>query len=213
MTPGFMVSLSLAAASATSEAVAQERRPREIGLTVFADGHFRGASATLRQDASNLGQHGLNDRISSLRVAPGEQWEVCEHRNFRGRCIVVSGDEPELRTNEWSDVISSARRLHDDDLQSSDSDESSEGDWYIVLYDQPRYRGRPTNYRDAVSDVGGQIRRVQSVAIRSGVWELCEGERFTGRCIALDVSVPDLATYGMRNRVMSVRPLTRYMRR
>jgi len=32
----------------------------------------------------------------------------------------------------------------------------------------------------------------QSVTIGGGVWELCEGRNFSGRCITLDHSVPDL---------------------
>lgn len=40
----------------------------------------------------------------------------------------------------------------------------------------------------------------------NGVWELCEGESFKGRCITLDESVPDLSALGMRV-VRSVRPV------
>ena len=54
---------------------------------------------------------GLNDIASSLRVGPGEQWEVCEHANYSGRCVVVSGSEADPRQSGWNNMISSARRL------------------------------------------------------------------------------------------------------
>ena len=42
------------------------------------------------EDVYDLEPLGLNDKISSLRVGRGEQWEVCEESNFGGRCVVVS---------------------------------------------------------------------------------------------------------------------------
>jgi hypothetical protein len=73
---------------------AQERQMGGgVGITVFADPNFRGKSATFRQDMPDLRQVGLEKKISSLRVGPGEQWEVCERPNYQGRCVVVSGEE------------------------------------------------------------------------------------------------------------------------
>src|SRR5262245_16110979 len=99
----------LACASVPAAAQQQNRRPSAgIGLTVYVDPDFEGESATFREDVSNLQFVGLNDKVSSLRVARGEVWEVCENANFEGRCQVFSGDEPDLRRNKWSDIISSA---------------------------------------------------------------------------------------------------------
>ena len=188
---------------------AQERQLGGAGITVFADSNFRGKSATFREDVSDLVRHGLNDKISSLRVGPGEQWEVCEHTNYQGRCVVVSGDESELKRSSWSDEISSFRRISGSvgggvgpvyPVRPT----PPQGDWYIVLYDQPNYRGNPKNYKGPVWNLAGL--NTGSVTIGRGVWELCEGVNFTGRCVTLDQSAPDLGAYGMRNRVASARP-------
>ena len=48
--------------------------------------------------------------------------------------------------------------------------------------------------------------------IGRGVWQLCEGRDFTGRCITLDRSAPDLHSYNFGNRVRSLRPLYRQPR-
>jgi hypothetical protein len=112
----------------------------------------------------------------------------------------VSGEETDLRRNSWNDLISSLRRVRG----GVPPGPPSQGDPYIVLFDQPNYRGNPTNYNGAVAILN---RRAQSVTIGRGVWELCEGLRFTGRCVTLDTSVPNLSAYNLRNRVGSLRPV------
>src|SRR5262245_31667004 len=92
---------------------AQDRMIGGVGLTLFADPNFRGRTATLRDDTADLRSIGMNDVARSVRVGPGEQWEVCEHINFEGRCVVVSGAEADLRTTRWDRRISSARRIGD----------------------------------------------------------------------------------------------------
>ncbi len=191
--------LVVAVVGTTVWSFSQGRQMGGVGITVFDDQNFRGRSATFRQDVPNLEPLGINDRISSLRVGPGEQWEVCEHANYQGRCVVVSGAEPDLRTNRWNDLISSMRRV------GRFPRPPFERDPYIVLFERTNYRGNPRNYSEAVPS--GLGRRVQSVTIGRGSWELCEGNNFTGRCVTLDQSVPDLATYNLRNRISSLRPV------
>src|SRR5262245_19989381 len=95
---------------------AQERQLGGVGITVFADSNFKGKSATIRDQVSDLDKLGLNDRISSIRVAPGEYWEVCENVNFKGRCVVVSGEERRLVPGDWDNIISSIRRVSAGDV-------------------------------------------------------------------------------------------------
>ncbi len=203
----FVLSVLIVAAIGTMVvSYAQERQMGGVGITVFTDSNFRGKSATFRQDVSDLANHGLNDTISSLRVGPGEQWEVCEHNFYQGRCVVVSGEEPDLRRNSWGDVISSLRRVGGSGGGGTGPPTPPQRDWYIVLYDQTRFRGQVMNYKGPASSLSGFSNRAQSVTIGRGVWELCEGRNFSGRCVTLEQSVPDLNAYGMRNRVNSVRP-------
>ena len=95
----------------TGVSVAQPRQVGEVGITVYNDVNFRGATGTFRNNVPDLRDFRLNDSISSLRVAPGESWEVCENVNYGGRCVVVSGSERDLRTRGWNDIISSMRRV------------------------------------------------------------------------------------------------------
>jgi Beta/Gamma crystallin len=170
-----------------------------VGITVFNDRNFLGRSATFRRDVPDLEPTGLNDRISSLRVGPGEQWKICEHSNYQGRCVVVSGAESDLQRNAWNDLVSSLRRVGGEGPLQLPSD----GD-YIVLFNRTNYRGNPINYNGPTPSVPNSA---QSVMIGRGVWELCEGQNYSGRCVTLDQSVSDLGRYNLRNRVFSVRPV------
>jgi len=182
------------------EGTAQERQMGGVGVTVFTERNFRGQSSTFRRDVSDLEPLGLNDKISSIRVGRGERWEVCEHADFQGRCVVVSGSESDLRTNDWNDLISSLRRVGG----GVPPRPPAQGGPYIVLFDQTNYRGNPTNYNEANPSLPNVA---QSVTIGRGAWLLCEGRNYSGRCVTLDRSVPDLETYNLRNRVFSMRPV------
>jgi hypothetical protein len=96
------VGLGVAVCLSATALFTQERQIGGVGLTVFTDRNFRGRSATIRDDMPNLQAIGLNDAVSSLQVGPGEQWEVCEHANYEGRCVVVSGSEFDLRPSKWN---------------------------------------------------------------------------------------------------------------
>jgi hypothetical protein len=77
---------------------------------VFEDRNFRGDAATYNSNVSNLNSR-FNNRISSIRVGGGEQWQVCDQSNYRGQCVTISGEENDLSRNNWNDRISSLRRL------------------------------------------------------------------------------------------------------
>lgn len=172
------------------------------GITVFRDRDFKGASASYQYDMPNLATTEFNDRIKSIRVAQGEQWEICEHANYQGRCVIVTGEERDLRQNDWDNMISSMRRARGGGYPGP-----GPGNNYIVLFTDKNFRGNPTNIDRQSANLFAMNKRAQSVTIGRGEWQLCEGLTFTGRCITLSRSVADLNTVGMRKRIQSVRPL------
>ena len=188
-------------------------QPRQ-GITVYDDVNFQGVPATFRSDVADLREFGLNDRISSLQVAPGESWEVCENVNFGGQCVVVSGSDSDLRRRGWNDMITSMRPAQGREGRRDRDDRNDRGDVFIapptrseiVLFDRPGYRGVAQNVTEAAAGLGAFANRAQSAQILDGVWELCEQTRWSGRCVRISSSVPDLARIGL-SRVASVRPL------
>ena len=175
------------------------------GITVFRDRDFRGAAATYRTDMPNLARSEFDDQISSIRVAAGEQWEVCEYANYRGRCVIVSGEENDLRRNDWDNMISSFRRVSGGGYPGPGPFPGQQS--YIILHADTNYRGNQVRYTDPTNNLFAMNNRAESITVGRGRWELCDGIMFGGRCVIVNNSMPDLSSVGMNRMVRSVRPV------
>src|SRR5512133_760301 len=79
----------------------------------------------------------------------------------------------------------------------------------VTFYEGEGYRGRAFSTNRQVVDFGraGFNDRASSVVVDRGRWEVCEDERFGGRCVVLRRGNYDsLQSLGMDNRISSVRP-------
>jgi hypothetical protein len=186
-------------------ASAQERQIGGVGLTVFADRNFRGRSATLRDDTRDLRSIGLNDAVRSLRVGPGEQWEICEHADYQGRCVVVSGSEADLRQTGWDRTMSSARRLRGGIGIRPPIQPVPGG---LELFERTGFGGPRREFTAGEAN----LRRVgfdnvaQSLRIGAGeTWEVCADSNFRN-CRMVNSDWNDLRGLGMSRRITSVRP-------
>jgi hypothetical protein len=186
-----------------SHGSAQDRQMGGVGITVFEDREFRGRSATFREDVPDLRKFNLNDHITSLRIARGETWEVCIDIDYGGRCQVLTGSEPDLHNrNGWNDEISSLRRVRGGGRGGV---RPPVGQPQIVLYDRTGFRGSSRQLAGPMSSLGSFGPRVQSVRIMGGRWELCEGTRWSDRCLTVNESITDIGRAGL-SRVSSARP-------
>jgi beta/gamma crystallin len=182
---------------------AQARQIGGVGLTVFEDPGFRGRSATLRDDTRDFKPIGLNDVISSLRVGPNEQWEVCENANYRGRCVVVSGSERDLTRSGWSNTISSARRVHGGDVDVPPTS-ARHG---LEMYSGTGFTGdwRPLDSAEPDLRRVGFNDRAMSLRVRPGeTWQICAEPNFR-ECVVVNASLSDLGGLRMTRRVSSAR--------
>ncbi len=111
---GLLSSIAIVAFVATLSTESNGQDGRLIGggpgITVFLDRNFRGDVVTYQNNVSNLPSR-FNNKISSVRVGAGEQWQVCDQSNYRGQCVTVSGEESDLGRNRWDNRISSMRRI------------------------------------------------------------------------------------------------------
>ncbi len=200
------VAVVLAALTAAHVAAeqAQQRQIGGVGIAVFSDSNYRGRNATFRTDTPDLGPYDLNDRISSLRVAPGEVWEVCENANYGGRCQVFSDSEPDLDRSGWSDTISSLRRVGDEGVYPPTQPRGG-----LELFSNTRFRGERRFITDAVSDLRrlGFNDDAESLRLDSSQsWEVCADTNFRS-CRVVNSDWPDLDGISMSERISSVRPL------
>ncbi len=77
-------------ATAQSDRMARpEPAPEAV---IYRDMGYQGPAVNVSQAQANLG---LAWRVNAVRVMSGE-WQLCEERNFRGRCRTVNRDTPML---------------------------------------------------------------------------------------------------------------------
>ena len=72
--------LGLAAVAVSSQATAQ--------VTFYENNDFQGRSFSTGERVANFRDASFNDRASSVIVL-SRRWEVCEHAQFDGRCVVL----------------------------------------------------------------------------------------------------------------------------
>jgi uncharacterized protein YcfJ len=95
--------LGLAALLLAAQASAQ--------VTLYEWEGLRGQVFTADRPITDLTRYGFNDRASSVVVQRG-QWEVCEHQNFQGRCMILRpGQYTSLAAMGMNNRISSFRRV------------------------------------------------------------------------------------------------------
>ena len=192
--------LILFAIGTTSVGFAQMRPSPQTSLqagayiVLFDRTTYRGNPRNFSTATSDVGTIG-DRRVRSVTIGSGV-WDVCENPNFRGRCVTLRRSTPDLGALNLRTVRSVRPTVAT----------STPRDWYIVVYDRTNYRGGPRNFRNATAVIGSN-QAVRSVTIGKGVWEICDGLRFTGHCVTLDTSIPDLRVNGFSGPVHSLRPV------
>lgn len=192
-------------------ALSSQTQPRQIGggvgLTLFADRDFRGRSATIREDTPDFTRIGMNDVAQSLRVGPGEHWEVCEHINYQGRCVVVSGAESDLSRTGWSRIISSARLVRTGGRGRGVTPPVQPSP-RLELFSNVGFSGTRREFTGPESNLTrvGFNDQARSLRIRPGdQWQVCVDANFIN-CLVVNTDWRDLNGLGMSRRISSVRP-------
>jgi hypothetical protein len=182
----------------------RDRQSGGLGMTVWGDASYRGTNHTFVEDTPDLRAIGMDNLISSIRVASGEVWQVCDGYNYTGRCLVVSDEESDLRRRDWNDLISSVRRLRGG---NAGPNQPGSGPRTLELYAGAQYSGQ----RVAVDEAAPDLRRVNfsdrtvSVRVPRGeVWELCVNINYDD-CKVVDGDLPHLDSIQMTRLISSAR--------
>jgi hypothetical protein len=182
-----------AALTMATQAIAQQ-------ITFFGREAYQGNSITTDRGIGNLQRSGLNERASSAVVSGS--WEVCNGPDFTGQCFVLApGEYPSLRDVGLTEGASSARMADGNTVMLDPRGPQ------IVFYDQPGFQGRSFGSYTPIPDlkrVGPN--RAASVVVEAGAWEVCDGERFSGRCVLLRPGrYPSFGVIGLEGPIASVR--------
>ena len=110
-------------------------------ITFYEHPDFKGRSFTSQKAVGNFERFGFNDRASSAIVS-SDRWEVCEHQDFGGRCVVLRrGNYADLRSMGLDDRVSSVRTIG----RNARVDDSRYGPPPVSVYDARR-RGNERLY-------------------------------------------------------------------
>ncbi|HJV27913.1 MAG TPA: beta/gamma crystallin-related protein [Aromatoleum sp.] len=173
-------------------------------ITFYGREDFEGRSFTTEEQIRNFEGTGFNDRASSV-IVQGGRWEVCEDVGFSGRCVVLRpGQYPSLAEMGLNNRVSSVRTAGRD----RDRNEAPQ----ITFYSHEDFRGESFSTDEQINNLRrkGFNDRASSIIVFSGRWEVCEDERFNGRCAVLRPGrYPSLAAMGLNNSVTSVRVASR----
>ena len=164
-------------------------------ITFFEREGYEGRSVTTEAPISNLERA---VRASSA-VVSGE-WEVCDEPGFTGRCVVLlPGEYPSLRGLGLSNSISSVKAARREASAPPSGPQ-------ITFYEQPGFQGRSFVSTMPISNAE-RIGRGSSVVVLGGPWEVCDGERFSGRCVLLRPGTyPSFGVIGLDGAIASARP-------
>lgn len=177
-----------------------------IGLTVWVDSNYRGSNHTFRDDNPDLRSINMTNRISSLRAARGEGWEVCTEPRYQGRCQVFSGDEPNLQSRGWNDTISSVRRVRGGGGGGGFPGRPPTNG--LELYAGLDFSGRRLELTDAAADFRRMDFNDRAMSLRvprNQAWEICVHNNFDD-CRVVTEDVRDLNSLGLSRLLSSARP-------
>jgi uncharacterized protein YcfJ len=181
-------------------------------ITFYEREGFAGENISAQRYMDNFGRYGFNDRASSAEVLD-DRWEVCRDVGFQGRCVVLRpGRYPSLAAMGLNDRVSSARVVSRDARIEDHRYAPAPVAAKITFYEREGFRGRnfTTERRVANFERFGFNDRASSVEVLGERWEVCEGSRFSGRCVVLRPGrYPTLAAMGLNDRVSSVREVSR----
>jgi uncharacterized protein YcfJ len=194
--------LAAAAIAVASQASAQ--------ITFYEHSNFEGRAFTANDAVFNFNDIGFNDQASSVIVTHG-QWEVCEHAEFHGRCMILRpGYYRSLRDMDMNNMISSVRPVRHEDRHDEGRYAPQPMAPQVTFYEHDNFQGRGFTTLSDLNDFRqiGFNDRASSVIVFGERWEACEDVNYGGRCVILTPGrYPSLGAMGLNDRLSSVRAI------
>jgi hypothetical protein len=177
-------------------------------LELFEGRNYTGRSVLFTADDHNLMNQRFNDAAMSARLLSGQPWEVCVDAEYRGGCVRLERDEPDLRRIGMNRAISSVRRVGWSDGGGWGGQPPHGGYAGLTLFSQTNLRGQRFELSDATPNFSslGFNDTAQSLVAR-GRWLVCVDASYAGWCEEVEDDVWDLNAIGMSRRISSARPL------
>ena len=184
-------------------------------VTFYEHEGFTGRSFATDRKIGNFERYGFDERASSA-VVSSERWEVCDDIRFRGRCVVLRpGRYPSLAAMGLNNGISSVRAVSRNARIADHRYAPVSVPAQIVFYEREGFQGRSFTTEKQINNFQrfGFNDRASSAVVLGDLWEVCEDDRFSGRCVVLRPGrYPSLAAMGLNGRLSSARIINRNAR-
>jgi len=173
-------------------------------LELFAGTDYSGQRKEITGAVASFRDIDFNDRAISVRVPAGQSWELCVNVNFDD-CRVVNASMPDLNVIGLRRVVSSARPRQFG-RGGGGGFPPGQVRVRIIMFDRVNFTGNSITLDDAQPTLGGFNNRAQSLQVIGGRWEICDSQRYRGRCETVTGNIRDLRSLKLDNRVESARP-------
>lgn len=148
-------------------------------VILFEHSNFDGRQVGIAGAVARLGDLGFNDQASSIFVHRG-RWQLCEHSEFRGECLVLGPGRHDLAMR-FNDRASSIRPL----FGREDRPLGRVG--AVVLFENGDFSGQSMVLQEPVMNLRsvGMNDRTSAIEVHGGTWEFCTDKEFSGHCMLL----------------------------
>jgi hypothetical protein len=189
----FLPLLALAVAGGFAQPAAAQG-----GVTLFEHPDYGGASQSFTGDVARLGVTQVgNDRVSSVRVAPGCVATLYRDADFRGRATVLRGDVRHLAGSDVGNDTASSLRIEC----------GTSGPHGVTLFTDSEFRGRQATFYGDTPDLtrdGYPDDATSSARVPAGCsLTLYEHPDYRGRAETIYEDDPLLANNRIGNDVVS----------
>ncbi len=156
-------------------------------VELYTGPRFSGANRAYGNESPNLSQSDpmFNDSVSSIRVTAGE-WELCQHPNYSGACLVFGVGSYEYLPPQLQRQITSIRPI-------AQPTQGSSNDFLELLFGGVRYTGQ----------LEARVFAAGAPSTRHPIW-IFEGREFTGRSLRTRNDIADLRQYSFNDVAGSV---------
>ena len=173
-------------------------RAQDVPLIVYENGDFDGIYKKIEMGEIAL-METWEDRISSLRVSEGYQVKIYEHAQFKGKWVVLSSDQANLKKINFNDIISSIKV----EKYNKDSHAGS-------AYDNGDYDGNmfplTLGEYDNLNEQSWLNDKISSIKIEKGYQiKVYEHGDFKGKSKNIKESQANLKTLGWNDKISSLK--------
>jgi hypothetical protein len=81
--------------------------PPPTVISVFDQPNYKGRTLVFDRAVPSLAKLSFNDVIASVRIKGAQDWVLCEHRNFMGKCVRIRAKEKDLKRLKINGQVSS----------------------------------------------------------------------------------------------------------